>query len=90
MSIQFEPLGKNVLAQKVEVSKTTKSGIIVPESSQDKSKIATVLEIGNEVKQVKVGDKILYKGFNIMEIKLKNANECFIVSEEDILTKIKE
>lgn len=57
--MQFKPLGKKVLVAENKKAETTASGIILDSKGLGESKSGTVLAIGPEVKEVKVGDKIL-------------------------------
>ena len=50
--LMLKPLGDRVIIKMLEKEETTKSGIILAGNAQEKSQIATVLEVGpGEVKQ---------------------------------------
>jgi len=59
------------------------------QTRQPKSpRVAKVLAVGPGAKQVKVGDRILYKSYSPTEVKLDGV-EYLLVKEEDILATIK-
>ena len=88
MSVPIQPLADYVVAQTEEAQSKTASGLYLPDNAQEKPKIAKVLAIGKTVKQVKTGDRIIYKGYSTTDIKL-GANNYILVKEEDILATVK-
>ena len=88
MSVQLEPSADYVVAQQEKAEAKTKSGFYIPESAQEKPKSATITAVGKNIKNYKVGDKILYKSYSSNEFKL-DGEEYLIVKEEDILARIK-
>lgn len=88
MSVNIHPLSDYLVA-KPEVAETkTASGIFLTENAQEKPKVAKVLAIGQKVKQLKVGDRIIYKSYSNTDIKL-GADEYILVKEEDVLATVK-
>ena len=83
---------KEQVLKQVEAEETTKSGIILTASAQEKPSIAEVVEVGpggivdgNEVKMtVKVGDKVITSKYSGTEIKLDGV-DYIIVRQGDIL-----
>ena len=62
--MNFTPLGDRVLVKVQEIETKTASGIYIPDNaSQEKPTQAEVIAIGNDVKDVKVGDNIVYTKF---------------------------
>jgi chaperonin GroES len=62
--MNFNPLGDRVLVKVQELQTKTASGIYIPDNaSQEKPTQAEVIAIGNDVKDVKVGDNIVYTKF---------------------------
>lgn len=88
MSVPIQPLADYVVAQAEEPQSKTMSGLYLPDNAQEKPKIAKILAAGKTVKQVKVGDRIIYKGYTTTEIKLGSEN-YILVKEEDILATVK-
>lgn len=79
----IKPLGKNVVAIKEEPLTKTKSGILLGEA-KEKPAYAVVEAVGPEVKDIKKGDKIIYKEFSTTNIKV-DEKDYIIVSIDDIL-----
>lgn len=88
MSIQFKPLSDRVLVEPTKAETTTASGIIIPDTAQEKPQEGTVIAVGNgkadEPMTVKVGDKVLYGKYSGSELKLDGKN-YLIVRESDLL-----
>lgn len=87
MSAPLQPLADRVVAVKEEVKSKTASGLYLPESAKEKSSVAIVKAVGKEVKDVKVGDKIVYKEYSTTELKV-DGTEYLIVREEDVLATL--
>lgn len=87
MSTPLQPLGDYILAAAEEVEEKTASGLYIPEKSQEKPKTAKVLAIGKNVKEIKVGDRIVSKSFSTTEIKV-SAKEYILVKEEDVIATV--
>lgn len=88
MSVNIKPLADYVVAQQESAETKTASGIILPSSSQEKPKVAKVLAVGKEVKEVKVGDRIIYGGYSITEIK-QDGKDYLLIKEENIFATVK-
>lgn len=88
MSVPIQPLANFIVAQQEEASSKTASGLYLPENAQEKPKVAKVLATGKEVKQIKAGDRILYKSYSTTEVKL-DGTEYILVKEEDVLATVK-
>ncbi|MSR68581.1 co-chaperone GroES [Candidatus Saccharibacteria bacterium] len=86
--MKIHPLDDRVVLEQLEQLERTKSGIILPDGAQEKPKMAKVLAIGTEVKEVKEGDIVLYKSYGPDDVKVDN-KEYMIAKEEDILAVIK-
>jgi chaperonin GroES len=63
---------------------TTKGGIILTDTSKDLPNEGEVISIGSEVKNIKVGDNILFSPYEYDEIE----NDFFIMSEYSVWAKI--
>lgn len=88
MSVPLNPLGDYVVAQAEEAATKTASGLYLPDNAAEKPKTAKVAAVGKEVKQVKVGDRIVYKSYSTTDVKVEN-EEYILVKEEDILATVK-
>lgn len=89
----IKPLNDRVLIKMVALDETTKSGIILSASAQEKPQIAEVVEVGpggvdengKEIKmQVKKGDKVITSKYSGTEVKYEGV-EYKIVNQDDIL-----
>lgn len=93
---KIQPLGNRVLIRRAK-AQTSKGGILLPDTAQEKPKEGTVESIGPgktdehgnfEKLHVKVGDKVMFSPYSGTEIKSETTGadeEFLIVSEEDIL-----
>ena len=87
MSTPITPLADRVVAVREEAKTQTASGIYLPDSSKEKPSVAEVKAVGEDVKHVKAGDKIIYKEYSTTELKI-DGTEYLIVTEDDILAKV--
>jgi chaperonin GroES len=88
MAVNLQPLTDWVVAEQEEAATKTASGIYLPDKAAEKPKVAKVLKVGKEVKNVKAGDRIVYKSYSTTDIKL-DGKEYVLVKEEDILATVK-
>lgn len=88
MSVNIQPLADYIVAQSEEAESRTASGLYLPGNAQEKPKIAKVLAAGKSVKQVKVGDRIIYKSYSTTDVKV-GREEYILVKEEDVLATVK-
>ena len=88
MSVNINPLADYVVAKQVEAESKTASGLYLPDRAQEKPKVAEVLAVGPAAKQLKVGDKILYKSYSTTDVKMDN-QEYILLKEEDVLATVK-
>ena len=88
----IKPLADRVVIKAVAIEETTKTGIILPGSAQEKPQVAEVVAVGpggivdgKEVSMtVKVGDKVITSKYSGTEIKC-DGTEYTIVRQSDIL-----
>lgn len=88
MSAKIQPLAEYVVAQSEEAETKTASGLYLPDKAAEKPKVAKVLAVGKDVKQIKAGDRIIYKSYSTTEVKM-GADEYILVKEEDVLATVK-
>ncbi len=93
MGLKLKPLEDRVVVEPKEAEDKTASGIILPDTAQEKPQEATVVAMGpgkasdsgTIVKMtVKVGDKVLYGKYSGTEVTV-NGKEYLIMRESDIL-----
>ena len=88
----IKPLFDKVVVKATNKEETTKSGFILPSSSQEKQQTAVVVAVGpdglvdgKEVSmQVKVGDTVLYAKYSGSDFKV-DGEEFTIIRQSDIL-----
>ncbi|MBE6827969.1 MAG: co-chaperone GroES [Ruminococcaceae bacterium] len=93
--MKIKPLADRVVLKSVEVEETTKSGIILAASAQEKPQVAEVVAVGpggviddKEVKMyVKVGDRVITSKYSGTEVKIDDV-EYIIVRQSDILAVV--
>ncbi len=90
--VKIRPLGNRLLVQRSK-AQTSKGGILLPDSAQERPREGQVIAVGPgktsengqlEPIAVKVGDRVLFGSYAGTEVK-QNDEEYLILSEEDIL-----
>ena len=84
----LQPLADRIVAKPVEAETKTASGILLPDQAREKTQVAEVLAVGKDVKEVKVGDRIVHSEYGPSRFK-QATEELLIVKEEDILAVVK-
>jgi chaperonin GroES len=87
MSTQIKPLADRLVAQREKAENKTASGLYLPDAAKEKPVVAKVVAVGKDVKEVKVGDRIVYKEYAPTELKT-NGEEFLILKEEDVLATL--
>ena len=90
--MSIKPLGKRILAQKVEAEeRKTAGGIVLPDNVKNEKVVrAKVLAIGTDEKfEVKVGDMILVGSYSGTEIE-QGEDKLILVKETDVLALVEE
>ena len=90
--MNIKPLFDRVIIEPDETSNKTKSGIVLPETSQDRPQTGKVVAVGsgkdlenNDVgMQVKVGDRVIYNKYTGAEVKFEDKN-YIILRQVDII-----
>ncbi len=93
--MKLRPLFDKVVLKKAEAEETTKTGIILPGSAQEKPQMSEVVAVGpggmvdgKEVAMtLKVGDKVIVGKYSGTEVKLDGV-EYTIVSQSDVLAVV--
>ena len=87
-----KPLGDKVVIKKLQAEETTKSGIVLTSSAQEKPQIAEIIAVGPggtvdgvEIKmEVKNGQKVIVRDSSGTTVKI-DGEEIIIVRQDDIL-----
>lgn len=82
----LKSIGRNIILESSDKNEYEKNGIII-KSTNSLNLIGNVISIGNEVKDVKVGDKVIYNDINAKKI-IYESNEYFVLDEKDVLAII--
>ncbi len=91
--MKVRPLGDRVLVEVLEAEEKTKSGIVLPDSAQEKPQEAKVVAVGKGkttddgklvAPEVKEGDIVLFGKYSGTELKIDDKN-LLMLREEDLL-----
>jgi chaperonin GroES len=91
--MNIKPLSNYIFVEPLNEEKTTKSGIIIPETAEEKPMIGKVIAVGpgkttDEGKLIpislKVGDKVLFAKYAPSEIKIED-QKYLVIREEDVM-----
>ncbi len=80
----FKPLADRVYAKVLSGEDKTESGLFIPDTAKEKPQKAVIEAIGKEVKDVKIGDTILFAKYSGNEIKIDD-QDYIILKVDDIL-----
>ena len=92
-NMSIRPLYDRLLVKRIEEQETTRNGIVIPDSAQEKPHEGEVMAIGRGKRlddgqmvnlDVKVGDRVLFGKYSGSETKLNGA-EYLIMREDDVL-----
>ena len=84
--MSIKPLADRVVAKKDAATSTTASGILLG-SSKEKPNTATIESVGPDVKNLKKGDRIIYREYSATELKYEG-KDYLIIKEEDVLATL--
>ena len=94
--MNLQPLGDRLIVEVLEEESTTASGIVLPDTAQEKPQRGKVLAVGpgprdEDGKRIKMevakGDEVIFSKYGGTEIKV-GADEVLILRESDILAKV--
>jgi len=96
VSVSIKPLEDRIVIKIIDAEVTTPSGLVIPDSAQEKPQEGEVLAVGpgriddkgNRVPvDVAVGDKVIYSKYGGTEVKY-DGEEYLILSARDVLAVI--
>ncbi len=95
--MNLKPLGDRVVLKELEAQDTTKSGILLINTSKEKPQEALVVAVGpggivdgKEVKmEININDKVIYSKYSGTDVKIGDEN-YIIVKQSDILAIVTE
>lgn len=93
--MQLRPLLDKVVLKRVEAVETTKAGILLPGSAQERPEVSEIVAVGpggivdgKEIQMtLKVGEKVITGKYTGTEVKLDGV-EYTIVSQSDVLAVV--
>lgn len=86
--MNFQPLGKRVLVQRVEEASTTASGIIIPDNVKEKPSQGKVIAVSSEVDNVAIGETVVFGKYAGNELTLEG-EDYLVIEVDDLLGIIK-
>ena len=86
--MNFQPLGKRVLVQRLEEATTTAPGIIIPDNAKEKPSSGNVVAVSDKVSSVAVGDKVVFGKYSGSELTL-DGKTYLVIATSDLLGIIK-
>ena len=90
---QLKPLGDRIVVKPTPREEMTKSGIVLPDTAQERPQEGTILSVGpgrtlddgkREPMEVSKGEKVLFQKYAGTEFKLDD-EDLLILSQKDIL-----
>ncbi len=95
--MKLRPLFDKVVLKRMEATETTKAGILLPGSAQEKPQMSEIVAVGpgglvdgKEVKMtLKVGEKVITGKYSGTEVKIDGV-EYTVVSQSDILAVVED
>lgn len=82
--MKFKPLKDRVFVTYSEEGEKTAGGIYIPEAAKEKPQKGVVKAVGSEVKEIKVGNAVLFDKYSGSKVNIDNI-EYLIIKEEDVL-----
>ena len=87
-TLGLEPLGARVLIQPLAAEAQTASGIILPETSQEKPQTGVVIAVGDDDEiRVTVDDRVLFPKYTGTEVR-HDGTDYLLLDSVDILARI--
>jgi chaperonin GroES len=94
--MNLQPLGDRLIVEVLDEESTTASGIVLPDTAQEKPQRGTVLAVGPGPRDedgeyismdIEEGDEIIFSKYGGTEIKI-GADDVLILRESDVLAKV--
>lgn len=94
--MNLRPLHDRVVVKRMEEERTSKGGIIIPDSATEKPIKGEVLAVGNgkinengdaRPLDLKVGDKVLFGKYSGTEVKV-DGEDILVMREDDVMAVI--
>jgi len=91
--MNIRPLYDRIVVKRIDEQETTRNGIVIPDSAQEKPQEGEVIAIGHGKRiedgslvalDVKVGDRVLFAKYSGSETKVEGT-EYMVMREDDVL-----
>lgn len=82
--MKLKPLKDRVVVSYSEEPEKTAGGLYVPDTAKEKPQEGKVEAVGSEVKELKVGDVVMFEKYSGAKVKVGDA-EQLVIKEEDVL-----
>jgi chaperonin GroES len=87
--LNIEPLGYRILVRPLEQESRTASGLLLPETAQEKPQTGEIVAVGDEQDiKLAIGAKLLFAKYSGTEFK-HNGVDYILFEESDVLARIK-
>ncbi len=95
--MQINPLSDHIFVEPLNKEKTSKSGILIPATAEEKPILGKVIAVGpgrttDEGKliplKVKVGDEVLFTKYSPNEIEIED-KKYLVIREDDVLAIVR-
>jgi len=87
--MNIQPMADYVVVKAEEAQTKTASGLYLPGNAQEKPKTAKVIAVGSGVKDVKVGERVIYKNeYEATNVKVAK-DEYTLVDKKNIIATVK-
>jgi chaperonin GroES len=92
--MRLKPLGDRIVIRQIEAEEVTASGIVLPDTAQEKPQRGEVLAVGDGryddgervPLDVEVGDEVIYSKYGGTEVSI-DGEDLLILRESDVLAK---
>jgi chaperonin GroES len=93
--MELQPLGDRLIVRGTESEEVTASGLVLPDTAQEKPQRATVLAVGEGrwedgkriPMDIAVGDTVVFSKYGGTEVKV-DGEDLLILRESDVLAKV--
>jgi chaperonin GroES len=94
MQMRLKPLGDRIVIRQIEAEDVTASGIVLPDTAQEKPQRGEVLAVGEGRYEdgvrvpldLVVGDEVIYSKYGGTEVEI-DGEDLLIIRESDVLAK---
>ncbi|HBD93574.1 MAG: co-chaperone GroES [Spirochaetes bacterium GWF1_31_7] len=78
----IRPIGDRVLIKVKDSETKTSGGLVIPQTSQEKTQEGTIVSVGEVDNKVKAGDVVMYDKYAGTQLKIDGKDHLIIKTEE--------